>query len=38
MLFVGQNPHSLAELPVVNPASIVFPLSVDSTLEFFKGI
>jgi hypothetical protein len=25
MLFVGQNPHSLEELHVVHPASIVFP-------------
>lgn len=37
MLFVGQNPHSLAELPVVHPAPIVFPQVWTIRWNFLKA-
>ena len=37
MPFVGQNPHSLAELPVVHPASIVFPQVWTVRWNFLKA-
>jgi hypothetical protein len=37
MLFVGQNPHSLEELPVLDPASIVFPLVWTVHWNFLKA-
>lgn len=38
MPFVGQNPHSLAELPLGHPAAIVFPQVWTVHWNFLKGV